>query len=392
MYHSFGGFFMRSKTHVRGDNTFSLTVDLIQNYAIYSLDLNGHITSWNKGAENIKGWTKDEVLGRYYDFLYTDADKQAGKPEKNLKEALQFGVHEEIGFRVKKDGTLFLADVTMSQIHEEGNGKHTGYVKVVKDVTNQRKLEDAQIDANNLLKHEVERRKKIENALTLSNEELNAFASAASHDLQEPLRMVVSYLQLIERRYGTSLDEDGKEFLDFAVDGATRMKVLINDLVEYSRIDTLGKKLIPTNVEDSLKRALDNNQVLIEENKALISYDKLPTIMSDEVQLTRLFQNLIANAIKFRGNAKPKIQVKVQNKKDEWIFSVADNGRGIEKKYLKDIFVIFKQLGKRSERKGSGIGLALVKKIVSHHGGTIWAESKVGKGTTIYFSIPKVTI
>lgn len=367
---------------------FHDTVNLIKNYAIFTFDLEEKITNWNRGAEILSGWKEDEILEKKVALLFIDEELQQGKLQHILQEARDKGAHEE-EIRVKRtNGELFLAETTISSLHDERD-QHIGYIAILKDITERKQIETEQHDANILLQQEIERRKKIEADLTRSNEELEAFASAASHDLQEPLRMVVSYLQLIERRYGELFDQDGKEFLQFAIDGASRMKKLISDLVEYSRIDTLGKPFAPTDAAEALQRAISNLAVAIKENNVHITYDTLPVIMSDPVQLTRLFQNLLANAIKFRRKETLTIHIGVEEKEQEWIFRVEDNGKGIEAKYLHSIFVIFKQLGKRSERTGSGLGLAIAKKIVARHNGTIWAASTVGKGSTFYFSIPK---
>lgn len=367
---------------------FRDTVDLITNYAIFTLDGEGHITSWNKGAELIEGWQESEVLGKRFDFLYPHEEVSKGVPEQDLRQARTKGMHEEEAYRKKKSGELFLADITISPIYNE-KSKHIGYIEVIRDVTERKLAETKQIDANILLQQEIERRKKIEADLMLSNGELDAFASAASHDLQEPLRMIVSYLQLIERRYADKLDQDGLEFLHFAVDGASRMKTLINDLVEYSRIGTLGKPFVQIDMTVALRRALSNVAVMINETHAQITYDRLPVLLGEPGELTRLFQNLLTNAMKFRREELPRVHVGVEEKEHEWVFRVEDNGRGIEAKHLHHIFVIFKQLAKRKEQTGSGVGLAIAKKIVARHRGTIWAESTIGKGSTFYFSIPK---
>jgi PAS domain S-box-containing protein len=367
---------------------FHDAVNLIKNYAIFTFDPEGKITRWNRGAELLSGWKEDEILARHVALLFTEEELQQGKLQRILQEVRDKGAYED-EIRVKrKNGDSLLAEATISSVHDE-KGQHTGYVAILKDITERKQSETEQHDANMLLQQEIERRKKIEADLMRSNEELEAFASAASHDLQEPLRMVVSYLQLIERRYGEIFDQDGKEFLQFAIDGASRMKKLISDLVEYSRIDTPGKPFTPIDATVALQRAISNLAVTIKENDAQITYDPLPVIMSDPVQLTRLFQNLLANAIKFRRKEPPTIHIGVEEKEQEWVFRVEDNGKGIEAKYLQSIFVIFKQLGKRSERTGSGLGLAITKKIVARHNGTIWVISTVGKGSTFYFSIPK---
>lgn len=367
---------------------FHDTVNLIKNYAIFTFDQGGQVTSWNTGAEMICGWNEQEILGKNVALLYPGEEAQPERLQRKLQKAKDKGDYEEEVYIQRKDDTLFLADITISSIHYEQN-QHIGYVSILKDITERKQIETQQLDANILLQQEIERRKKIEAELTRSNEELETFASAASHDLQEPLRMVVSYLQLIERRYGDRFDQDGKDFLHFAVDGASRMKKLISDLVEYSRIDTQAKPFTSTNATDVLQRAISNLSVSIKENNAHITYETLPVIMSDPVQLSRLFQNLLANAIKFRRQEPPLIHIGVEEREQEWIFCVKDNGKGIEAKYLQSIFVIFKQLGKRAERTGSGLGLAIAKKIVARHNGTIWVTSTVGKGSTFYFSIPK---
>jgi PAS domain S-box-containing protein len=368
---------------------FESTVDLIKNYAIFTLDTDGHITSWNEGARNIEGWDEKEVLGKSVEIFYLPEDIINGKPERNLRLALENEFFEEEDFRLKKNGEKFLADISIAPIHDKKTRQHVGFIKIVRDITQRRQRETDQLDANSILKTEIESRKKIENALTLSNEELDAFASAASHDLQEPLRMVVSYLQLIERRYAHKLDTDGREFLDFAVDGAKRMRTLINDLVEYSRIDTFGKPLSRTDANEALRRAIESLGVVIKENNTQITYDKLPVVWSDDIQLARLFQNLLANAIKFKGKDIPRIHVGIDEREDAYIFNVTDNGRGIEEKNFETVFVIFKQLGKWSERTGSGVGLAIAKKIVCRHNGKMWLKSAPGKGSTFYFSLPK---
>lgn len=367
---------------------FHDTVNLIKNHAIFTFGLDGQITSWNRGAEIIHGWKKEEILGKNVALLYSDRELQQEALQQKLREVRNKEFLEEESHMKRKDGELFLAETTISSIYNEQN-QQLGYIAILKDITERKQIEAKQLDANVLLQQEIERRKKIEADLTRSNEELEAFASAASHDLQEPLRMVVSYLQLIERRYEELFDEDGKEFLHFAVDGASRMKKLISDLVEYSRIDTLAKPFTQTNATEVLQRAIANLSVAVEEDNVHITYDTLPVFMSDPVQLTRLFQNLLANAIKFRREEPLSIHVGVEEKEQEWVFRVEDNGRGIEEKYLQSIFVIFKQFGKRTERTGSGLGLAIAKKIVARHNGSIWVDSTVGKGSTFYFSVPK---
>lgn len=266
----------------------------------------------------------------------------------------------------------------------------------------------AELDqSNRQLQREINERKQVEEQLrqsqdelevrvaqrTLqleqSNRQLEQFAYVASHDLQEPLRMVSGYLQLIDRRYRDQLDTDGREFMQFAVDGASRMQQLIRDLLSYSRIETKGRPFALVDLAATLAQTLTNLQVLIDESQAVITHDPLPALMGDTTQLGQLLQNLLANAIKFRGKAPPRIHLRVEPADDEWRFAVQDNGIGFEPQYAERIFLIFQRLHTRESYPGTGIGLAICKRIVERHGGKIWVESTPGVGSTFYFSLPK---
>jgi len=221
-----------------------------------------------------------------------------------------------------------------------------------------------------------------------SNRELEQFAYVASHDLQEPLRMVSSYTELLERRYGDKLDDKAREFIGYAVDGAVRMQRLINDLLEFSRVSTRGKALQPVDVTRVLGTVRANLSVAIQDAGALVTNDDLPTVMADETQLVQLLQNLIGNAIKFRGRERPHVHVGAQATATEWVFAVRDNGIGIAPEYFERIFVIFQRLHARDEYPGTGIGLAVCRRILDRHGGRIWVESEPGRGSTFYFALP----
>lgn len=253
------------------------------------------------------------------------------------------------------------------------------------------------------LKRRTQEFQKKTDQLARSNKELEQFAYVASHDLREPLRMVTSYVKLLARRYKDKLDADADDFITFAVDGATRMQRLIDGLLIYSRVGTRVKEFEPTDCEMILGQCLSNLQVAIGERGAVITHDPLPTVMADHLQLTQLFQNLIDNAIKFRrGEEPPRIHISAKpiaesgirnaelnsELKDGWVFSVHDNGIGIAPEYADRIFVIFQRLHDREKYPGTGIGLAVCKKIVERHGGSIWVESEPGKGATFYFTIP----
>jgi PAS domain S-box-containing protein len=242
---------------------------------------------------------------------------------------------------------------------------------------------------------DITERKQYEQALSeyaanlrRSNEELEQFAYIASHDLQEPLRMMISYLQLIEQRYADKLDEDGLEFIRFAVDGSTRLKTLINDLLMYSRMQTKRADFKPVALGSVIERVLEDLQLSIEDTNATITCDALPTVSGDEAQLTQLFQNLISNGLKFHRDEPPSVHIAVQRLRRHWEISVRDNGIGIEPQYLDRIFVIFQRLHTKDKYPGTGIGLAICKKVVENHGGRIWVESAPGKGASFYFTLP----
>jgi light-regulated signal transduction histidine kinase (bacteriophytochrome) len=232
-----------------------------------------------------------------------------------------------------------------------------------------------------------ELRKRAED-LTRSNADLEQFAYVASHDLQEPLRMVSSYMQLLSERYEDELDETGQRYINYAVDGASRMQSLVRDLLSFSRVGSRGCEMVPTDLNQVVEQTLTNFEVAIKECGAVVESDRLPRVVGDEAQLTQLFQNLIGNAIKFHGATQPEVRISASRQRGEWVFSVTDNGVGFDPKYADRVFVIFKRLHSREEYPGTGIGLAISKKIVERHGGRIWAESELGRGTTVSFTLP----
>jgi len=224
--------------------------------------------------------------------------------------------------------------------------------------------------------------------LRQSNQELEQFAYVASHDLQEPLRMITGFTQLLAKQYGDRLDQKAKEYIGFAVDGAKRMQGLIEDLLTYSRVGSKGKAFVSTDCEAVLAKTLAGLHVGIQECDATVTHDPLPTVMGDELQLGQLFQNLLGNAIKYRNSEAPHVHVSCKQETEQWTFAVQDNGIGIEPQYRERIFQIFQRLHTREEYEGLGIGMAICKKIVERHGGQIWVESELGKGATFYFTMP----
>lgn len=235
-----------------------------------------------------------------------------------------------------------------------------------------------------------EEREKLLEGLFRSNKELEQFAHIASHDLQEPLRKIASFTELLAKRYKGKFDDKADTYIEYIVDGANRMKILINDLLGYSRVMSRGREFGEVDSNIVLRRVLETLDMTIKENGAEITSDPLPVVMADEIQLSQIFQNLISNAIKYRGEQSPKVHISVVKTEKEWTFSIRDNGIGIAPEFHERIFVIFQRLHTRAQYSGTGIGLAICHKIVERHGGRIWVESEAGKGATFYFTIPRI--
>ena len=277
------------------------------------------------------------------------------------------------------------AEIKLENINKILNIEIDDYEKAEIKLENINKILNIEID--DYEKAEI----KLENLideLKISNIELEQFAYVSSHDLKEPLRMITSFLQLLQKKYADTLDEDANEFINYAMDGAKRLDLLINDLLEFSQIGSLERELKYLDSEKIVELVLINLKPLIQDNNVKITYDSLPSIYANDQQIIQLFQNLISNAIKYRGEKNPEIHISSNKLDNEYIFSVKDNGIGIDKKHLEQIFTIFQRLHTRGEYAGTGIGLAISEKIVQQHHGKIWAESELGKGTTFYFTIP----
>jgi PAS domain S-box-containing protein len=355
------------------EERFRLMASGIKDYANVMLDPDGLVVSWNEGAERIKGYRAEEIIGQPFSRFYPAEDIHNGKPVRELALAAERGSFEDEGWRVRKDGTRFLANVVITALRDQ-NGRLRGFGKITRDITE--------------LKESEEHLGKTMAELKRSNDDLELFAYVASHDLQEPLRMVASYTQLLARRYKGRLDSDADEFIAYAVDGCNRMQELIQDLLSYSRVGASTDAMRQTSCEDALARAVKNLQATIEASKAIVEHDSLPVIDTDGTRLAQVFQNLIGNAIKYRGAELPQIHISAREAGREWIFSVRDNGMGIESQYFDRIFVIFQRLHGQKEYQGTGIGLAMCKKILDRLGGRIWVESQVSKGSTFYFALP----
>ncbi|MGE3513102.1 MAG: PAS domain S-box protein [Vicinamibacterales bacterium] len=336
-------------------------------HGMLMVDTNGRVVLANQEIERLFGYTRAELLGQPVEML-VPTSAHAHHPE--LRRTFQADPHRRpMGagrdlFGRRKDGGEIRVEIGLNPI-ETDEGLFT-LASVV----------------------DIGPRKQAEEELRRSNEELERFAYVASHDLQEPLRTVASYVQLLERRYRDRLDGDAGDFMDFIVGGVRRMQRLIQDLLAFSRVGTRGGSLAPVDCGDALQVAVTDLQAAVAAAGADITSDPLPLVLGDAGQLAQLFTNLLGNALKFRGTEAPRVHVGVRREGRQWLFSVRDNGIGIDAPYFERIFVIFQRLHAVDEYPGTGVGLAICKKIVERHGGRIWVESTPGDGATFFFTLP----
>ena len=343
--------------------------------AIVEWDADFVVTRWAGDAERIFGWSSSEVLGRPIMALNLIYGPDIPIVQATMGK-LTDGVSRKVistNRNITKDGHVITCTWYNSVLIDESS-RTVSVLSMVLDIS-------AQLEAENDLRQLAER-------LAKSNSELQQFAYIASHDLQEPLRMVVSYLSLLDKRYQDHLDPKAQEYIKNAVEGGTRMRHLIDDLLAYSRLETTGKEFVPVNMNEVLESTVKVLKVPIEENKADIFVGPLPTIKADELQMVQLMQNLVGNAIKFHGPERPLVQITAKPGQRDWTFSVKDNGIGLNTEYVDKIFQMFQRLHTKDQYPGTGVGLAIAKKIVERHGGRIWVESEEGKGATFFFTIP----
>ena len=343
----------------------------------------------NPQFEKFVGYSEDELLGMDSLNLVLPEDRSTARddPQQMLNGERRLPYEYRI---VTKTGEIKRVMKTVASI--QYGGRQAALANIV-DITQGKRAEDALRALNESLEQRVlQRTAELERSnqeLERSNRELEQFAYVASHDLQEPLRAVTSHVQLLARRYKGKLDADADDSITYALDGANRMRRLINDLLAYSHVGTRKKPFKAVSCSSILRQILANLQTSIEESHAVITHGPLPTVSAEPLQLTQLFQNLIGNAMKFRCKEPPQVHISALQKTKEWVFSVRDNGIGISPGQAARIFVIFQRLHTKSEYPGTGIGLAICKKIVERHGGRIWVQSEPGKGATFCFTIPR---
>jgi PAS domain S-box-containing protein len=361
---------IKAKEALRLSNIYNRSLIEASLDPLLTIGHDGKITDVNTSTELATGYSRDKLIGTDFTDYFTEPEKA----KKGYQEVFREGFVSDYALEIQHKNGRITPVLFNASIYKDESGEVIGVFAAARDITERKKAED-------ILKLKIEE-------LACSNAELEQFAYVSSHDLQEPLRMISSYLQLLQRRYQGKLDEKADKYIYFAVDGASRMQILINDLLEFSRVTTRAKEPEPTGCEFVLDQVLSNLELFIKENKAKVSHDPLPGLMADKTQLAQVFQNLIVNGIKFHSEEAPNIYISAEKKAREWQFSVKDNGIGIDPQYSERIFEIFKRLHKKEEYPGTGIGLAICKKIVERHGGHIWVESELGKGSTFYFTLP----
>ncbi|WP_343689089.1 ATP-binding protein [Chitinophaga sp.] len=353
-------------------DTYTSLLGEIQDYAIITLDINGNIVNWNKGAERIKGYTAQEIVGKHFSIFYTPAARAENLPEIILSTAVKNGRVQNEGYRMRKDGSLFWSSVTITALHNNER-ELTGFIKITRDLTEKKLMED----------HTQLYLRKLET----ENRELEQFTYIASHDLQEPLRSISTLVDLVATEYTGKLDENADQYLRFIRESSNRMSDLIKALLDYSRIGKVEVKE-PVDCNQIVLNVVDDLRAAIHESKAQVIMENLPIVQAYPIELKLLFQNLLSNAIKFRQkDVPPVVRITCVKREHEFEFTFADNGIGIAPRYQDKVFEIFQRLHNKLQYEGTGIGLAHCKKIVTLHGGHIWFTSVPGEGSQFYFTI-----
>jgi PAS domain S-box-containing protein len=355
---------------------------------VFLADSSGTVVFTNSSVERIWGISTHVTSDQYgeYKGRWLDTGKPVQPEQWALARALQTGepfTNDLVEIEAQEGKKKIIYNFALP-IHGEG-GQLLGAVVVTEDITER-------FHAQEQIRLAKESAEHLADELARSNKDLEQFAYVSSHDLKEPLRMVTGFMGLFEKKYAGTLDAAGEQYIRYAVDGANRMQWLIDDLLSYSRVGSKGGKPVATDADKALERALANLHASIEESGARITSGPLPVVVADGAQLTQLFQNLVGNAIKFRtpdNGGAPAIDIQARPDEDYWLFSVKDNGIGIDPEFKDRIFVIFQRLHTKDKYAGTGIGLAICKKIVDGHGGRIWVESALGQGSTFYFTLPK---
>ena len=341
--------------------------------ACHEIDRDGIVRRVNRAECTLLGFDAEDILGQPIWLFVTLEERDRSREAIGRKMSGEQPLAPFEREYQRRDGARVALEIHENLLRNPA-GEVVGIRSTMLDITERRNAERA------LAQYAEE--------LARSNAELEQFAYVASHDLQEPLRMIGSYTQLLARRYRGKLGADADDFIHYAVDGATRLQTLINDLLAYSQVVRQGRPMAPVSIREIFDAALQNLEKAIEESGAQVTCGELPVLDADRTQMLQLFQNLLGNGIKFRGDRRPEVRVEAVREKELWLFSVRDNGIGIDPQFSDRIFVIFQRLHSRSEYSGNGIGLSICKRIVERHGGRIWVDSQPGHGSTFHFTFP----
>lgn len=365
-------------------------VEQVGDYGIFMLDTKGRIVSWNEGARRIKGYSAEDVIGKYFSIFYPEEDILNGKPAWELKVARSIGKYEEEGWRLRKDGSRFWANIVITAVYDT-EGRLSGFSKVTRDLTERKMNEQALQESSDKYRQLAEELSVANSELSLVNRELEQFTAIVSHDLKEPVRTVRSFLHLMDQYIDQQKFELMKPSIGKGILAAQRMQDLIDNLLHYSQLSKIGLQRQKLKVDDVIGEAIQNLSDAVEQSRAQIRVDSdVSFIYGDRVQLVQLFQNLLANALKFTNGGTPEVAVKSWMENGSVRFVVEDNGIGISPENLEKIFEIFRRLHFASQYPGNGVGLAVCKKVVERHRGTIWAESAQGKGASFHIMLPKI--
>jgi PAS domain S-box-containing protein len=362
-------------------------VEQVLDYGIFMMDEKGRIVSWNEGASKIKGYSAQEIIGKYFSIFYPEEDIISGKPANELKVARAEGRYEEEGWRLRKDGSRFWANIIITAVYNTDKAL-IGFSKVTRDLTERKKNEQLLKDSNLGLQKLANELQTTNFELSLANQELEQFTSIVSHDLQEPIRTIQGFLRLIDAKLDQVHPEDLKVYVAKSARAAKRMKQLIENLLHYSQISKMDIIFEPVLVKEVIDQALQNLKFSTETSDAKIEVNcQVDVVNADPSQLIQLVQNLVSNAMKFVDGRSPDIKISINQEGDFAKFAVSDNGIGMATGDLEKVFEVFKRLHTIKDYPGTGIGLAICKKIAERHQGKIWCESERGSGTIFYFTI-----
>jgi PAS domain S-box-containing protein len=352
---------------------YEILIAELTDFAIFLISPAGQIISWNPGVERLLQYSPEEWLGRTFETIFLEEDRALNKPAQEMTTAMREGRSPDIRWHQKKDGSRLYVDGTLVALKDD-EGKVLGFSKVMRDITLRKQAEDE--------------KEKLLAELSRSNDELSLFAHLAAHDLSSPLRTITSHTQILQRRLKDQLDQPTLELMNTIVAAADRMGQLIDALLNFAQLGHAQIEFCHIPLETVVCDALINIDLLIRETGADLEYSELPFVNGDALQLVQLVQNLVANALKYRRQeVQPRVRISAKKADRSWIIAIEDNGEGISPDYRQTIFEPFKRLH-GSDVPGTGIGLALCKKIVERHGGKIWVESEPGKGSTFFFSLP----